>query len=106
VVELAASNPARAYGLAGRKGEIAVGADADLAIVDMDTPRTVTPETLLSAQEYTPFEGMELVGWPVVTMLRGQVVLRHSEPVGDPQGSYIREALGQAQPARERALSG
>jgi dihydroorotase-like cyclic amidohydrolase len=106
VVELAASNPARAYGLAGRKGEIAVGADADLAIVDMDTPRTVTPETLLSAQEYTPFEGMELVGWPVATMLRGQVVLRDSEPVGDPQGSYVREALGQAQPARERALSG
>jgi dihydropyrimidinase/allantoinase len=106
VVELAASNPARAYGLAGLKGEIAVGADADLAIVDMETPRTVTPETLLSAQEYTPFEGMQLVGWPVATLLRGQVVLRDGEPVGEPHGAYIRDALGQVRPTRERALSG
>jgi dihydroorotase-like cyclic amidohydrolase len=106
VVELAASNPARAYGLAGLKGEIAVGADADLAIVDMETPRTVTPETLLSAQEYTPFEGMQLVGWPVATLLRGQVVLRDGEPVGEPYGAYIRDALGQVRPRLERALSG
>ena len=91
VVELASSNPARAYGLAGRKGAISVGADADLAAVDLGTVRTVTPEILLSAQEYTPFEGMELVGWPVVTMLRGSVVFRDGAAVGEPSGTYLRE---------------
>lgn len=91
VAQLAAANPARAYGLAPAKGAIAIGADADLAIVDMRTPQRVTPARLLSAQEYTPFEGMELVGWPRVTMLRGRVVLRDSEPVGEPAGVYLRQ---------------
>ena len=90
VVEVASSSPARAFGLAPDKGAIAVGADADLAIVDMDTVHTVTPERLLSAQDFTPFEGMELVGWPVLTLLRGQVVLRDGEPVGAPCGTYLR----------------
>ncbi len=89
VVELVAANPARAFGLAPRKGQIAVGADADLAILDMDTIRTVTPELLLSAQEYTPFAGMELAGWPVLTLLRGQVVLDEGSPIGAPRGRYV-----------------
>ncbi|MBV9232140.1 MAG: dihydroorotase family protein, partial [Chloroflexi bacterium] len=71
IVNLVSTNPARAYGLAPRKGMIAVGCDADLAIVDMKEAYTVTPERLLSAQEYTPFEGMKLTGWPTHTILRG-----------------------------------
>jgi dihydropyrimidinase/allantoinase len=90
VVEVAATNPARAFGLAPVKGAIAIGADADLAIVDMNTTHVVTTERLLSAQDFTPFEGMELTGWPVQTLLRGRVVLRDGEPVGAPSGSYLR----------------
>lgn len=92
VVQLAATNPAQAYGVAPAKGAIAIGADADLAIVDMENAERVTPSRLLSAQEYTPFEGMDLVGWPRVTMLRGNVVLRDGEPVGAPAGVYLRQA--------------
>jgi dihydropyrimidinase/allantoinase len=91
VVALVAANPARAYGLAGRKGAIAVGLDADLAVVDMDTVKTVTPELLCSAQEYTPFEGMELTGWPEVTLLRGRVAYRDGAAVGEPDGVYLRD---------------
>ena len=65
---------------------------------------TVTAETLLSAQEYTPFEGMELTGWPAVTILRGRVVLSEGEPVGEPAGGYIREALGQVDGRHAEAL--
>jgi dihydroorotase (multifunctional complex type) len=90
IVELVATNPARAYGLAGRKGSITVGADADLAIVDLETRRTVTPEVLLSAQEYTPFEGMELSGWPERTLLRGRVAFEHGEAVGGRDGVYLK----------------
>jgi dihydropyrimidinase/allantoinase len=89
VAELVATNPAYAFGLAGRKGEIAVGADADLALLDMETIREVTPELLLSAQEYTPFAGMELAGWPVMTLLRGQVVFTEDGPLADPSGRYV-----------------
>jgi dihydroorotase-like cyclic amidohydrolase len=90
-VEIAATNPARAFGLAPAKGAIGIGADADLAIIDMDATHAVTTERLLSAQDFTPFEGMELTGWPVQTLLRGRVVLRDGEPVGAPSGVYLRE---------------
>jgi dihydroorotase-like cyclic amidohydrolase len=92
-VNLVATEPARAYGLAPRKGSISVGADADLAIVDMDEIHPVTTERLLSAQEYTPFEGMELTGWPVRTLLRGRTVFADGEPVGEPTGTYLKRPL-------------
>jgi dihydroorotase (multifunctional complex type) len=93
VVELVATNPARAYGLAPRKGAITIGADADLAIVDMEQTYPVTTERLLSAQEYTPFEGMELTGWPVKTLLRGRTTFTEGETVGEPAGSYLKRPL-------------
>lgn len=99
-VDLVATNPARAYGLDPRKGAISIGADADLAIVDMDETHPVTTERLLSAQEYTPFEGMQLTGWPVRTILRGRTVFADGEPVGEPTGEYLQRPL-----AAERPLS-
>jgi dihydroorotase-like cyclic amidohydrolase len=96
VVELCATNAARAYGLYPRKGTIRIGADADLAIVDMDTARTVRPDVLLSAQEYTPFEGMELIGWPTRTILRGQTVYENGRPVGSPRGEFLHRPLASA----------
>lgn len=93
IVEIASTNPARAFGLAPRKGEITVGADADLAILDMETPRKVTPDLLHSAQTYTPFDGIKLVGWPVRTLLRGQTVFADGEPVGEPIGEFLPRPL-------------
>lgn len=93
VAALCAGNSARAYGLAPRKGAIAIGADADLALVDLEARRTVTPALLASAQEYTPFEGIELAGWPVKTMLRGRVAFEGGEPVGEPRGEYLSRPL-------------
>jgi dihydroorotase (multifunctional complex type) len=89
VAQLVATNPAYAFGLAGRKGEIAVGADADLALLDMETLREVTPQLLLSAQEYTPFAGMRLTGWPVMTLLRGQVVFADDGTLAEARGRYV-----------------
>jgi dihydropyrimidinase/allantoinase len=89
IVALASTNPARAYGLYPRKGTIAVGSDADLAIIDPDLEHTVSPEILLSKQDHTPFDGFTLRGWPEVTILRGQVVYREGEVVGEPAGRYL-----------------
>ncbi len=99
VVELVSTNPAKAYGLHPRKGAIQVGADADLALVDLDGVETVTPSRLLSAQTYTPFEGLQLRGWPSMTLLRGSVVYADGAAVGEPAGRYVRDGAATRSPA-------
>ncbi len=72
-VALSAGNPARIFGLAPRKGAIAVGADADIAIWDPTKRVTLTNELMQHGSDYTPYEGMEVVGWPVMTMVGGRM---------------------------------
>ena len=84
VAELSSYNPAVKHRLFPKKGTIAVGADADLVIMDIDAEKEVTTEALHSAQDYTPFEGMKLKGWPETTLVRGRVVFEDGQVVGDP----------------------
>lgn len=90
IAELASAAPARAYNLYGRKGTIAVGADADLAIVDLDLEQVVTSELCQSAQDHTPFAGIVVRGWPVMTLLRGQLVFDHGEVSSAFSGQFVR----------------
>ncbi|MBV8827603.1 MAG: dihydroorotase family protein [Acidobacteriaceae bacterium] len=94
VADLLAANPARLFGLYPLKGAIAVGSDADLAICDLESKRTVTAANLHSAQDHTPFEGLTLRGWPVATMLRGKIVWRDGAPLGNPAGMFLKRPLG------------
>lgn len=73
-VALTASNPARLYGLWPRKGTIAVGSDADLALWDPQREVTITNSMLHHNVDYTPYEGMRLTGWPVKVWSRGELV--------------------------------
>jgi dihydropyrimidinase len=73
-VALTATNPAKMYGLYPRKGTIAIGADADLAIWDFRRQVTIRNEDLHHNVDYTPYEGMEVTGWPECTLVRGVVV--------------------------------
>ena len=82
----------RLLGLYPKKGAIAVGSDADFSIVDLEAQRTVTVEGLHSAQDFTPFEGVKLSGWPVMTLLRGQVVFKGGQPQGNPSGGFLRRS--------------
>jgi dihydropyrimidinase/allantoinase len=93
VAELASANSARAFALYPRKGTVVPGADADLAVVDLEREQEVHPEVLLSAQNFTPFQGMRLRGWPVCTIRGGQVVFKEGEIVGKPTGRYLRRPL-------------
>src|SRR5690606_37770860 len=78
VAAVMAENPARVFGLYPRKGAIAVGSDAELVVVDLDTERVVGPE--VTRTKYTSaFEGMALRGWPAITIRRGEVQLRDGE---------------------------
>jgi allantoinase len=94
VAELVSANPARHFGLFPRKGTIVVGGDADFAIVDADREQRVAAAALKSAQEYTPFDGISLKGWPVATVLRGQIVFKDGEILARPGvGVYIKRPV-------------
>lgn len=85
-------NAARIYRMAG-KGTLTPGADADLVVVDPDLTRTVEPGDLMSHSDYSPFEGRNLKGWPVMTVSRGRIVMRDgrlTDDVEDGIGRYIR----------------
>jgi len=87
LAELCALSPARTFGIAPRKGAIAVGADADAVIVDLEREAPVAPERTHS--RYTSaFEGLPLRGWPVLTLRRGEVVFDDGEV-------HLREGSGE-----------
>jgi dihydroorotase-like cyclic amidohydrolase len=93
IAELASQNPATAFALWPRKGAIAVGADADLALVDLEREETVTPELLHSEQDHTPFAGVRVKGWPRRTLLRGVTVYQDGQVLGTPKGRFLRRPL-------------
>ena len=89
-VRLTSSNPADLFGLAPRKGRIAVGADADLVLWNPTKQVTITNALLQHAIDYTPYEGMALTGWPVMTVLRGRVVMRDGVVSAEPgSGTFL-----------------
>jgi dihydropyrimidinase len=92
LVERACRAPAQVYGIYPRKGTIAIGSDADLAIVDLDLERVVDARNLLGMSDFSPFEGKKLRGWPVATVKGGQIVARDGKIVGPPTGRYIPRA--------------
>jgi dihydropyrimidinase len=73
-VALTATNAAKMYGLYPRKGSIAIGADADLAVWDPDREVTIANDLLHHNVDYTPYEGVRVRGWPVTTISRGEIV--------------------------------
>jgi len=90
VVEVTSYNPARIYGLYPRKGVLAPGADADLVIVDAGLKKSFERQDIKSKCSYSPYLGRVFTGWPVMTLVRGRLVYRHGEIVGQPgHGRYI-----------------
>jgi dihydropyrimidinase len=78
-VALASTNAAKLYGLYPRKGSLAVGADADLAIWDPEKTVDVRYDLLHDQAGYTPYEGRRITGWPVTVINRGRVVVQDGE---------------------------
>ncbi|MAU98525.1 MAG: dihydropyrimidinase [Fulvimarina sp.] len=97
-VALSATNHARTYGLYPQKGTIAIGADADIAIWDPAERRTIRHADLHDASDYSPYEGIEITGWPTTVMLGGRVVMADGQLTGEARGGrYV---------ARERPFRG
>lgn len=92
IAALTAGAVARQYGIA-RKGQLAVGFDADIVLVDLDLERVVDPARLGSFADYSPYEGRRLKGWPVRTFVRGREIMRDGEITvedDDAGGRFVR----------------
>ena len=107
-VALTATNHARMYGLAPRKGTIAVGTDADLAIWEPDKRVTLTAAMMKDNVGYTPYEGKTVTGWPTTVISRGRIAVEGGElNVARGSGEFIPrgvpEPVATARPPAGRA---
>jgi dihydroorotase len=88
-VDLTSAGPLRLFGMAG-KGRVAKGYDADLTIVDLKRRQTIRNDWIASRVGWTPFDGMEVTGWPVGTFVRGAKVMWEGELVTPATGRPVR----------------
>lgn len=89
IAQVTSQNIARIFGFA-QKGELSAGKDADIVVVDTDESWRISKEDLFTKNRWSVYEGMELIGRPVATFLRGELVYRDGRIIGEPQGHWLR----------------
>jgi dihydropyrimidinase len=95
-VDLVSTNAAKIMGLYPRKGAIAVGSDADIVILD-PTRRGKVRAADLHESDYTPWEGHDIFAWPIMTILRGKVMVENGQYFGSPNdGRYLKRKIASA----------
>ena len=93
-VAMTSTNHAKTYGLYPRKGTIAIGADADLAIWDRNADVTIRHADLHDGSDYSPYEGLEVAAWPTTVLVRGTVMVKDRVVVGAKgHGAYLPRSL-------------
>lgn len=99
LVQVSCENPAKTSGLWGKKGSLLPGYDADMVIVDAGREVTVGKEHINTRSGWSIMEGHEFTGWPIMTILRGEVTAEWADdspgmrPVGDPRGKFLPRTL-------------
>lgn len=88
-VRLTSTAPAAIFGMAGR-GVVAVGYRADFTIVDLKAKRTIANDWIASKCGWTPFDGVTVTGWPVMTVVGGRTVMREDTLIDPPRGQAIK----------------
>lgn len=95
VADVTSTKAAKVLGLHPRKGSICIGADADLALVDLGLRRTVRPELLGVGSDYTLYDDVTLQGWPVAVLSRGRFIARDFEILAEPgAGAHMGRGTG------------
>ncbi len=95
LVEVLCHNNAKTFGFFPQKGTIQVGSDADLVIVDLNKKAEMTVNKEHGCYDYILYEGWEVTGWPVLTMLRGNVLVENGKLVAKPGiGKYLPRFVG------------
>jgi allantoinase len=95
LVQLLSVNPARIFGLHPRKGKLCKGADADMVILDPHKKWVVRGEKSHTSAEWTPYEDFEITGFVEATVVRGRIVAKEGEVVGEADyGRFVRPSHG------------
>ena len=96
MVQVLSANPAMVFGMYPQKGILQPGSDADIVIFDPEKKVTLRAKKLNMNTDYSPYEGLKLVGYPEMTFLRGKLIVNKGKYVGDKgDGKYIkREVAG------------
>ncbi len=85
LVELMSYNPAQIWKMS-KQGEIKIGAWADLTVVDLNRVQRIERKWIVSRSGWSPYEGMDVTGWPTAVIIRGKIAMRDGEVLGHPQG--------------------
>jgi dihydroorotase len=88
IAQVTSGNIARIFGFA-QKGALLPGRDADIVVIDTEQPWQVRKEDLYTKNQWSVYEGLELIGRPVATFLRGTLVYRDGQILGEPQGRLV-----------------
>lgn len=93
LVSVASTNPAKLFGMWPNKGTLSPGADADVVLIDPSRNVEILGRDMYSAADYDPYEGYKAVGWPVLTMLRGEVIARDGKIVTEKRtGRFVKRS--------------
>ena len=93
-VDITSANAAKLLGLYPRKGAIQPGSDADLVLIDPDMKKTLTMDDLHADSDYSIWEGFACQGYPVLTMLRGKVIVEQGQLVGSStDGQWLKRRV-------------
>ena len=96
-VEWTSTNPAKIYGLYPKKGTLAIGSDADIAIWDPKKSVTFSDKTVKDRAGYTPWKGRTVKGWPTTVLLRGEVLVADDKLKAKPgSGQFLARKAGKA----------
>jgi dihydropyrimidinase len=94
-VSLVSTNPAKLFGLYPRKGALKAGSDADIVVFDPDRRVTIDHKNLATSCDWSPFQGMEVTGWPEITISRGEIVAKDGKFLGRPgRGRFLERKAG------------
>ena len=92
-VDLCCTSPAKLFGLKG-KGDLQVGMDADIVVFDPRKKKVLSTKTLHEKSDWTPYEGLEISGWPVITLSRGEVIVENEDFSGKAgRGRYLKDFI-------------
>lgn len=92
-VKLQTENPAKLFNLYPNKGTMEIGTDGDFTIVDMDKEGVIDSDKLHSRFTVTPFNGWKVKGMPVCTIVRGNIVMKDGELIGEAKGQHIKASI-------------
>lgn len=93
-VEVTSTNPAKIFGIYPKKGEIKEGSDGDIVIIDPNKEMLISKNILHENVDYTPFEGISLQGYPIITILRGKIIVKDGIFYGNKgDGKYLKRGI-------------